>query len=110
MKLYQSFNQEVKTPFTVKGGKIRYKREYLKRRREINLQNELEEAINFGGIENNLRLTQKLLLARYSEDEKSSILEILNYSYDSDNYPYRYKSPFEYNGQWIDVWEYELED
>jgi len=110
MKLYQSFEQEVKRPHSTDNGKTKYRKEYTKLRREINLQNELEDAINFGGIENNLRLTQKLLLARYSENEKSSILEILNYSYDSDNRPHRYKSPFEYDGQWIDVWEYELED
>lgn len=110
MKLYQSFNQEVKTPFPVKGGKIRYKREYLKRRREINLQQELQGVLNFGGIERNLQTTQTLLLARYSDNEKQDLLAILN----DDMYEFSdcqmAKTPFEYEGQWIDVWKYELED
>lgn len=110
MRLYQSFTQEVKTPFPAKGGKIRYKRDCIKRRREINLHRELEQAINFGGIERSLATTQKILLARYSDDEKADLLSILNddeYEFESRQ---RCKCPFKYESQWIDVWEYELED
>lgn len=73
-------------------------------RLEVNLGKELLDCFYYGGIENRLELTQKMLVASITNDKKA-LLDVLNDEDGQISHSFRHGDEFIYSS-----WKNELED
>ncbi len=95
-----------------KNGRPKFSSKHVKEEQEVDLSQNLESALDFGGIENQAHFLKKAILDFALLDKKDAILAILNRQFEDDLFGReRGRGSIQSkSGEYIYGWEYEIKE